>query len=389
MYEKLVNARNAGRTLSVASVLAVLSASPGAANAQQVLADGVAAPTTQAAAASASMFWTADRFLSARPMAVHPSEELAIQSLAEQAAQAAQAASVGGQGSLSVVQVDADNNNFVHPPVNLDEVVADQEEVPASSMQFGLFTEARVTPNGANGTAVNSYPYRAAGALFFHDPRTNGNFICTASMHSPRIILTAGHCVAHGSTDPNQRYWYDNFLFIPAYNNGIAPYGKWNWSFANTTGDWWNNGNVPNAHDFAMIEAADQGTNIVGKIVGWLGWETSQLSSNHFTTLGYPCNLDSCLLMQRNDAQTSGGGGSNTWIQGTSMRGGASGGPWVQDFGVLPVGAPAVPFGGNVVVGVTSYGPIATNIGYLGASQFDAVFVSLHNQFCAHRAGNC
>ena len=146
---------------------------------------------------------------------------------------------------------------------------------------------------------------------------------------------------------------------------------------------------MPNAHDFGVIEAADQDTNRLGTIVGWLGWETGQLANNHFTTLGYPCNLDSCGLMQRNDAQTFAFGGNNTWIQGTSMRGGASGGPWIQDFGVLPAGAPAVPFGGNIVVGVSSYGPVATNIGYLGASQFDSVFVDLLTQLCAHKAGNC
>src|SRR5512137_1715553 len=120
MYNKRGNARNVGRTLSVASVLAVLSSLPSAADAQQVLAGGVAAPTVQATAASIRTFWTSDRFLSARPMEVHPSEAFAAQSLSALSAQAAQAASVGGPGSRPVVKVDANENNFVHAPVDLD-----------------------------------------------------------------------------------------------------------------------------------------------------------------------------------------------------------------------------------------------------------------------------
>lgn len=397
--EKEVTAnRGVGRALSVASVLAVLFAVPATANAQSAVAQGMAvgaaAPAAQATAAQA--FWSPDRLLSARPMEAHPSENFTMQP--QSAEQTPQGPPAGAAGSPPTVIVQPNENNMVHAPVNLKDGIArapgDLEEsgvTPEFSMSDGVFTESRVFPpsNGQSGPAVYGEPYRAAGALFFHDPTTGGDFICSASMISPRLILTAGHCVAHGSTVASQRYFYTNFLFIPAYNNGGAPYGTWGWSFTNTTADWFNNGNVPNAHDFGIIEAADQGNNKVGSIVGWLGWETGQLAFNHFTTLGYPCNLDSCLLMQKNDAQTFAFGGNNTWIQGTSMRGGASGGPWIQDFGIQPTGAPAVPFGGNVVVGVTSYGPIATNIGYLGASQFDSVFVSLLSELCAHKAGNC
>jgi V8-like Glu-specific endopeptidase len=391
MYDNHVTSRSARHALSVASVLALLSALSDTANAQQGLAPGVTAPAMQATGASVTAFWTADRLLSARPIEVHPSESFAPQSLSAQSGPTSQEARVGWPARPPTVSVDAKANNFVHPPVSLDEIPSNEEVAPAFSMQHGLFTESRVIPpsGGQDAPAVNGFPYRAAGALFAHDPRLNENLICSASMISARLILTAGHCVQHGSPDPNQAYFFDNFLFIPGYNNGNAPYGKWSWSFAQSTADWANNGNVPNAHDFALIEAADNGNDVVGKIVGSLGWTTGGLSSNHFTTLGYPCNLDNCMLMQRNDAQTSEVGGNNTWIQGTSMRGGASGGPWVQDFGVQPAGAPGVPAGGNLVVGVSSYGPTATDIGYLGASQFDSVFVDLLGTVCAHKAGNC
>jgi hypothetical protein len=177
-------------------------------------------------------------------------------------------------------------------------------------------------------------------------------------------------------------------LFIPAFDNGHAPFGEWSWSgFLVVSNSWLLGGVVPNPADFALIEAADnQEGRKLGSVVGWLGWQTSRLSIvNHFTTLGYPCNLDACMLMQRNDAPTSGFGTVNTWVEGSDMGLGADGGPWVQDFGLNPKGAPPVPFGGNLIVGVTSY----AGAGFIGASQFDQLFQSMLDALCRHRPGNC
>jgi hypothetical protein len=155
-----------------------------------------------------------------------------------------------------------------------------------------------------------------------------------------------------------------------------------------TTTAWFNSGVFPNPGDFGFIQAADQNGMKLGEVVGFLGWHTFRLSFNHFTTLGYPTNLDSGRLMQRNDAQTWRFGGRNTWIQGSNMGAGAGGGPWVQDFGLNPAGAPAVLLGGNLIVGVTSYLP-RSGVGFIGASQFDQSFVNLRKSFCALQPGNC
>jgi len=41
------------------------------------------------------------------------------------------------------------------------------------------------------------------------------------------------------------------------------------------------------------------------------------------------------------------------------------------------------------VIGVTSYGPVATTPLFLGSSIPDTRFTSLLNAACAHRVGNC
>jgi hypothetical protein len=93
--------------------------------------------------------------------------------------------------------------------------------------------------------------------------------------------------------------------------------------------------------------------------------------------------------MEINNAQTFRSGGSNTFIYGSAMRGGSSGGPWTQDYGVKPVSNPVVSLGNNFLIAVTSYGPIATEPKYQGASNLDARFLNVLRNACNSNPGNC
>ena len=92
-------------------------------------------------------------------------------------------------------------------------------------------------------TAVPSAGAAAVGALFNTSPAglsVSGHF-CTASVvNSPAgdVVLTAAHCVS--GLAPGQ------FVFVPGYRNGHAPYGVWSvtrvvvdqaWSSSASTGD--------------------------------------------------------------------------------------------------------------------------------------------------------
>ena len=113
------------------------------------------------------------------------------------------------------------------------------------------------------------------------------------------------------------------------------------------------------------------------------------------TILGYPCNFNSCNIMQRNDSSDHRVGtaavGNNAFEYGSDMTGGSSGGPWVQNFGdplsAAPTGSRNLTR--NAVVGVTSYGFLDTNVKVLGASGFNAEFASMLNAACANATGNC
>ena len=239
------------------------------------------------------------------------------------------------------------------------------------------------------------YPYRTVGKLFFTIPG-QGNFACSASAISNRIVLTAGHCV-HSGVNGNSGF-YTNFLFVPAFNNGNAPYQSWAASFVAATSVWMNSGGVlPNAADFGMLEMVDQTINgtvsRIGTVIGFLGFLTQSLMPNHVLMLGYACNLDSCQQMHQVSSQSAAAISPSNVQYGSDMLGGSDGGPWVQNFGVASSGqtgsGTSASFA-NRVVGVTSIGLLdSTQKGLMSSIIDNTNFLGLFNSICAHQANNC
>jgi V8-like Glu-specific endopeptidase len=266
------------------------------------------------------------------------------------------------------------------------------------------FSRSRITPR----TAVTANPYKAAGKLFFTEPGV-GDFQCSASIIKKRVIVTAAHCVF----DPVAKSFFTNWVFIPAYDGGLShpagsqtspqsPFGSWIWQFVSVSTTWNNTGGaLPNNGDFGLIVLQDQSfsgaapVSVKTKVGASFTAVTSNLANTHVTMLGYPCNFNSCNIMQRNDSSDhrvgSTAAGNNVFEYGSDMAGGSSGGPWIQNFGdplsATPTGVRNLTR--NAVVGVTSYGFTDPNVRILGASAFNAEFAAMLNAVCAKATGNC
>ena len=276
-------------------------------------------------------------------------------------------------------------------------VQANLTATPTAAGSFGAYyTSSRVFPlftgSAAPYSADRAYPYRTVGKLFFS---INGEpYLCSASVIQRRVVATAGHCVHSGNLATG---FYSDFVFVPAYRDGSAPFKAWNWRFVTTTYAWaTGNDEVPNPADYAMIEFDDQpfttgGPAVkLGNVTGWLGWQTNSLLPNHTSKLGYPCNLDACQKMQVVASNSYQATEPNNVEYGSDARGGSSGGPWVQNFQVLQTGGgTGIQAGSNRVVGVTSYGYISETPKVQGASILDGRWVQLFQTVCGVRSGNC
>lgn len=169
-------------------------------------------------------------------------------------------------------------------------------------------------------------PSAAIGKLFTNEGT------CTASVISGNnVIVTAGHCC----WDRASNNWIGGWSFSPAYDNGNAPFGTFDWSAATTLNSWVNNGDI--ASDVCLINLQnDSAGHGVAYYTGWLGRAWDWGSDQELHSLGYPVNLGNTQTLQLCTAESFGSdsscGGDDVLNMGCSMTFGSSGGPWVMSY---------------------------------------------------------
>jgi hypothetical protein len=384
------------------AILAYGAAEPKAALAANGAVLTAAATTAQAVATRA--YWTPERLAAAQPLDMRTARTFSPSS-----------GPAPSTGPTTVVP-------GAPPTIAYDSAWAEElldlssSEVSPSAVgstgQHYPYTIDRLYPCAGSGCpqssssysdVFNFYPYAIVGQLFFTEP--SGNFVCSASVIRLNVIATAGHCVSDGNG-----HFYSNWLFIPAYHAGVAPFGRWTWAQAVVAGPWFHGGGtVPNTQDDALIVlAANSSNQKIGNVTGYLGYEFNAPLPTHLTQLGYPCNLDTsfgdCVQSIqfgpiRDDSQVF-SGPTNNFEWGSAAFGGESGGPEIQDFGQQPLHSSGTPpteaFGGNVLISSLSYVYNDTSIQVDGGSilaapgQFGGslnTFGDLINYVCGE--GNC
>ncbi|HUE89003.1 MAG TPA: hypothetical protein VMO26_23225 [Vicinamibacterales bacterium] len=357
------------------AALAVLTLAP----TPQAQAPAAGYTTLEATEANAATtFWTPERFASATPLDL----PLALSTVEEAPAigdpvSSPASAPRGGGGEV---------NELLFNPAGEDEIVMDGVQPENRGTFLADYTSTRVIPRKAE----KKYPWKPTGRLFFRNLSGNTSW-CSASAIGKRIVATAGHCVSNGNGS-----FYSNWVFVPAYRSGVAPFGNWSWSTVIVTNTWHTGGGgVPNAADYAMIIVPDRliGKRMrrVGDYLGHYGWQTLSLSANHTTQLGYPGNFDLGSIQHQITSGAFRNTSPNNVEYGSDSRGGSSGGPWIQNFSELASGQAGIGLnpGRNRVVAVTSYGYISTDPKVQGASIPDQRWVDLWNFVCNAGAGNC
>lgn len=339
----------------------------------------------------ASSVWTAERLLNARPMPLPRADRGRMEPRSEEdllaSAREGSFSSPPGRPSAGITPM---VDNFLFDPRRAGQGARSGSRGSGSRSglrpsNYGLaeldFTSSRLIPEEAR----YFYPYSTVAKIFFHKPG-GGDYVCSGVVISRRIVGTAGHCVY----DPDSGF-FEDWLIVPAYSQGNAPFGVWEPSYVVVSGSWANGDGVPNDGDFAVFAMWDnQGWGALGNVVGWLGYATNSLINNELTLLGYPANLDRGQRMHQvatGDFDCCLGGCP---IYGSDMGGGSSGGPWVQNFGEAAKGQKK---GKNKkinrVVGFASFGPNDARWMFQGASPLTSEFKAVFNKGCAEYPGNC
>ncbi len=101
------------------------------------------------------------------------------------------------------------------------------------------FLAAKPAKGSGTSTGVSAevpQPYPSTYGKVFFTSNSGVNYVCSGSAvasANESVVWTAGHCVNEG---PGA--FYKNFLFVPAYRDGAAPYGKFAGSTLYTTSGW-------------------------------------------------------------------------------------------------------------------------------------------------------
>ncbi len=141
---------------------------------------------------------------------------------------------------------------------------------------------------------TDQYPWQCICSLLMTDGRTGKQFVGTGWLISPRVVLTAGHCVYLYDRDsfPNDTgAWATSIEVSPGRNGNERPFGSVECNVLRSSQRWVNDKNT--FYDFGAILLPE--TNRFGDQLGWFGyaaWDEDVISSNVLNLSGYPADKD-------------------------------------------------------------------------------------------------
>lgn len=286
--------RAAGAVISAATLFALgAQAGPATAAPQQDEGASAQGPSAQQAAAQqaqdrdASGFWTSERMRSAAP--------LDLQDLGNRAADTVRKAVPGG----------------------------DKLEVPPLGGKGGT----KAFPNKGGPWTGGGDVTKTTGRVFFtYQGRTascSGDAVNSANAST---VITAGHCVKMDGK------WHTNWVFVPGYHDGQAPYGKWNASKTLSTPQWEKSEDLNYDVGAAVVEPT--GGKKLTDVVGGQGLAFNSGYNQDMYAFGYPAAspYDGSKLIYCSGRTFKDFLGSTDHGMSCNMTGGSSGGPWFTKF---------------------------------------------------------
>ncbi|MEV4946557.1 peptidase [Streptomyces sp. NPDC053755] len=168
---------------------------------------------------------------------------------------------------------------------------------------------------------------KTSGRVFFtFQGRTascSGNAVTSQNAST---VITAGHCVKY------QGSWHTNWVFVPAYDNGSAPYGQWAAATTLTTPQWEASEDI-NYDVGAAVVAPLDGRRLTA-VTGAQGIQFNGGYNKPMYAFGFPAAspYDGSKLIHCSGNSSKDFLFSQDHSLGCNMTGGSSGGPWFTGF---------------------------------------------------------
>ncbi|GAA4068430.1 peptidase [Streptomyces shaanxiensis] len=182
-------------------------------------------------------------------------------------------------------------------------------------------------PNsGGQWTGGGSVVSTAGRVFFTYQGRTascSGNAVTSANKST---VITAGHCVKLEGA------WHTNWVFVPGYHDGQAPYGRWSASKTLSTPQWTASEDIN--YDVGAAVVAPLDGKLLTDVVGGQGLAFNTGYNLRMYAFGFPAaapydgeKFIYCSGNTNRDFLLSNDHGMNC-----NMTGGSSGGPWFTQF---------------------------------------------------------
>ncbi|WP_055553949.1 serine protease [Streptomyces sp. NBRC 110028] len=177
-------------------------------------------------------------------------------------------------------------------------------------------------PWTGSGTVVTT-----SGRVFFtFQGRTASCTGNAVTSQNASTVITAGHCVKY------QGSWHTNWVFVPGYNNGNAPYGQWTAATTLTTPQW--EASEDMNYDIGAAVVAPLNGKKLTSVVGAQGIQFNGGYNKQMYSFGFPAAspYDGTKLIY-----CSGNSSKDFLLTqdhglACNMTGGSSGGPWLTGF---------------------------------------------------------
>ncbi|MDW8807234.1 peptidase [Streptomyces scabiei] len=195
--------------------------------------------------------------------------------------------------------------------------------LPGTASEAG----ALAFPNGGGAWTGGGAVVSTAGRVFFtYQGRTascSGNAVTSSNKST---VITAGHCVKLEGA------WHTNWVFVPGYHDGQAPYGRWSATKTLSTPQWTASEDIN--YDIGAAVVAPLGGTLLTDVVGGQGLAFNTGYNRAMYAFGFPAaapydgekfvycsgNTNRDFLLSNDHGMTC------------NQTGGASGGPWFTQF---------------------------------------------------------